>query len=147
RGDLIELQAVAVAFDATEGASTSVVTHTVGADATALPAVLDEQTVTVTGGLGHARIALAVTDAGTAAVQLYRVASGDTVDPDTDDVGAPVAVTPGLTTTVIDGDATRVTLVADGDFGSGAAWTPGANWAIAAGQAQHTEDPPWPRTA
>jgi len=138
RGDLVELQAVAVAFDATEGAYTSVVTHTVGADATALPAALDEQTVTVTGGLGHARIELAVTDAETAAVQLYRVASGDTVDPDTDAVGDPVAVTPGLTTTIIDGDATRVTLVADGDFGSAAGWTLGANWAIAGGQAQHS---------
>jgi len=71
-------------------------------------------------------------------VQLYRVASGDTVDPDTDAVGDPVAVTPGLTTTIIDGDATRVTLVADGDFGSAAGWTLGANWAIAGGQAQHS---------
>jgi len=138
RGDIIELQAVAVALDATEGASTSVVTHTVGADATALPVALDEETITVTGGLGHARIELAVTDAETAAVQLYRVASGGTLDPDADAVGQPVAVTPGLTTTITDGDATRTTLLGNGDFGSGAAWTLGANWTISVGQAQHT---------
>ncbi|MCD1621046.1 hypothetical protein K7H20_23660, partial [Salipiger manganoxidans] len=77
-------------------------------------------------------------DPATVAVQLYRTAAGAAFDPETDALGEPRPVTPGATVTLVDGDATRASLLADGGFDEFGVWTAGSGWTVGGGQASHT---------
>lgn len=136
-GALVELRAVAIAVDGTEGAHTVLVEHTIGTDATALPDDLEAGSIMVSGGLGNATISMGIPEGGTTAVQLYRVPGGDTLDEELHAIGAPVSVSPGTTATVVDGDATRQTLITNGGFDTADDWTAGMGWTIEAGAASH----------
>ncbi|EPX82107.1 TipJ family phage tail tip protein [Salipiger mucosus] len=134
-GEILELRARALGVDGTAGSYTPTVTHTVGTGAVEQPDDLETQAISASGGLGHAAISIAVPAGGTTQVQLYRVPAGDTLDTDLHAVGDPVAVTAGTTVTVIDGDATRDTLLANGYFDADTDWSKGLGWTIGAGVA------------
>jgi hypothetical protein len=136
-GDTVELRAVAIAIDDNESAYSPTITHVFGSGNAPEAQVLDAAAVTITGGLGHVVIALAVSDYATTKVQPYRVPDGETLDTDTHALGSPIAVTPGQTTSFIDGDATRATLLAEGEFDNGFVWTAAGGWTISAGLASH----------
>ncbi|MGB1035573.1 MAG: hypothetical protein ACPGVS_11160, partial [Primorskyibacter sp.] len=122
----VELRAVALAEDGTASAPTESVTHTVGGASADRPDALDDAAVGVTGGMGHARITVAVNDDNaTTHLVLYRVPQGDTLDPDAHAFGAAVAVTRGTTAVMIDGDATRSNLLGNPDFADVSVWSAG----------------------
>ncbi|MGB0440380.1 MAG: hypothetical protein ACPGFC_09800, partial [Paracoccaceae bacterium] len=134
----VELRAVALAEDGTASAPTESVTHTVGGASADRPDALDDAAVGVTGGMGHARITVAVNDDNaTTHLVLYRVPQGDTLDPDAHAFGAAVAVTRGTTAVMIDGDATRSNLLGNPDFADVSVWSAGTGWTIASGAATH----------
>ncbi|MCD1620012.1 hypothetical protein K7H20_18300, partial [Salipiger manganoxidans] len=137
-GQEVQLRAKAVAFDGDESPTNTTLTHVIGASAAPVPAALDPEGIVVSGGLGHATLALAVSDPATVAVQLYRTAAGAAFDPETDALGPPRAVTPGATVTLVDGDATRASLLADGGFDEFGVWTAGSGWTVGGGQASHS---------
>ena len=137
RGDEVDLRAVAIASDGTEGPASATVAVEIGGKDDPIPAALDDDAIDVDGGLGAISIRLAATDdAATERVQVYRAATGVTLDPGSHAVGR-FGVSPRSTVTYIDGDGTRETLVEGGKFGSGADWTLDANWSIASGVATH----------
>ena len=137
RDAAIDVYAVAnsVFGDPSAAAATQQFTVT-GGDA-ALPAELDTDTMTVVGGLGHATVTV-TTGSDTAEVQLFRAPDGDTLDVATDAIASRVAVAGNSTVALVDGDATRSTIVSNGEFASAADWTAGGGWTIAAGVATHT---------
>ncbi|WP_425099128.1 TipJ family phage tail tip protein [Tropicibacter sp. S64] len=137
-GTVVELRAASVSIDGDLSAYTATVTHEVGSGNVPLATALDVQQISITGRLGRAEIAVAVSDANTAKVQVYRVPDGDTLDVDVHAVGSPLTVANGQTTTIIDGDATRINLLSNGTFDSGSDWTAGGGWSIAGGEAAHT---------
>ena len=136
-GETVQLRAVAIAGDGTEGSYTSIIEHLVGSGAQALPTSLDASAITAEGGLGHATLTLGIPPGGTTAVQIYRVPSGDTLDAQTHAAGSPVSVIPGSSITIIDGDETRVTRLVNGEFSIDSDWTKGTDWTITTGVAQH----------
>ncbi|AWI83073.1 phage tail protein [Alloyangia pacifica] len=136
-GETIQLRAVAIARDGTEGSYTSIIEHLVGSGAEALPTSLDASAITAVGGLGHARLTLGIPPGGTTEVQLYRVPAGGTLDVQAHAVGAPIPVISGVSVTVIDGDETRVTQLVNGEFSIDSDWTKGTGWTISTGVAGH----------
>lgn len=136
-GDVIELRATAYNLAGNPGGTSSVLEYTVDYAAPAVPAALDEASILVSGGLGHAAITLVATDVNTTHVTICRVPDGDTFDADTHAI-ATIAVTPGIAISLADGDPTRVNLLGDPGFDTGAGWTAGGGWAITGGQAIHT---------
>ncbi|MCD1621025.1 hypothetical protein K7H20_23555, partial [Salipiger manganoxidans] len=136
-GQEVQLRAKALAFDGDESLYNTTLTHVIGASAAPVPAALDPEGIVVSGGLGHATLALAVSDPATVAVQLYRTPAGASFDPGTDALGEPRPVTPGATVTLVDGDATRASLLADGGFDEFGVWTAGSGWTVGGGQASH----------
>jgi hypothetical protein len=120
-GDVVELRARAEDFDGDFGDYTSTETFTVGSDAAALAATPNLATLSVTAGLGVANVTLSHSDANTTRIQIFRTADGAGLDTDTDTVGAPVSVLSGQTVGFVDGDSTRVDLLA-------ASWTAGSGW-------------------
>lgn len=136
--DAVEIRARSLAFDGTPSAWTDTEVVDVGDSAGTRPIALDDETITVTPGLGHVAIQFAVSDSNTAEVQIYRVPDGDTLDPDLHAVGAPIAVVAGGTYAFIDGDSTRVDLALNGTFDSAANWTEGTGWSIGSGVATHS---------
>ncbi|WP_158243255.1 hypothetical protein, partial [Acidimangrovimonas sediminis] len=80
-GDFVDLQAVAIASDGSESGIAGPITVTIGANDPAVPAALDSDAITVTGGIGAATIRVGTTDdAATTQIQIYRVAAGDVLD-------------------------------------------------------------------
>jgi hypothetical protein len=135
-GDAVELRALADA-SGTPGPYTAILTVIIGSEDPAIPAALDSQSIMVTGGLGHADLSIAVGGSPAPAyLQIYRVPTGDTLDPGIHQV-ARIAASPNTTTAFVDGDATRQTLIADGSFANPAAWTAGTGWTVASGVATH----------
>ncbi|MGR3480369.1 TipJ family phage tail tip protein [Salipiger marinus] len=137
-GQEVQLRARAVAFDGDESPYNTTLTHVIGASAAPVPAALDPEGIVVSGGLGHATLALAVSDPATVTVQLYRTPAGASFDPGTDALGEPRPVTPGATVTLVDGDATRASLLEDGGFDEFGVWTAGSGWTVGGGQASHS---------
>jgi hypothetical protein len=137
-GNPVQLRCRAVSPAGVPGPYTTVVTVTVGGADLPTPADLDDSTVSIAALLGGAVVLFSTTDdANTASVQIYRSMSS-TLDRETDAAGVPGAVLPSQSYSVPIGDSTRVTMVAGGDFASGAAWTYGSDWAVAGGVATHT---------
>ncbi|TMV09813.1 phage tail protein [Ruegeria sediminis] len=137
--DEINLRAVAIAEDTTESPYTATLSVTVGGDAIALPGQLDAGAIDVVGNLGHARITVATpADPAISTIQIYRVPNGSTLDRNVHAAGAPIAVVAGSTLSHVDGDGTRVNLLANSGFDSSSDWVADANWSIASGLAQHT---------
>ncbi|MGH1417106.1 MAG: hypothetical protein ACRBB0_26720, partial [Pelagimonas sp.] len=134
-GAEVELRLTALNLDTVPGASGPVLTFQFNAQPA--PLALDEEAIRVTGGLGHAALSFVVSDVTTASVMICRVPDGAVLDRDLHEI-ATVPVTPGLTTSVIDGDATRQDLLEAGQFDSTGAWVPGAGWSIASGSAAHS---------
>ena len=138
-GDAVKLRARAVTRGGAEGPWSATVEVEIGAKDPPAPAALDEDAIEAEGGMGSVRVTLATTaDTATASVQLYRVPSGDALDPEAHAVGDPFAVSPGATLTYVHGDGTRRNLVEGGDFASATGWTLGAGWAVSGGLATHS---------
>lgn len=136
-GDVVEIKALAVALGGTPGPETNVVTVTIGAGDEPVPGTLSGE-IAVEGGLGSAVITVATpADASIAAIQIYRVPSGNALDRETHAAGNPIAAEPSTTLQKLDGDGTRVNLISNGGFDDGGSWTLGSGWSIAAGRATH----------
>lgn len=117
---------------------TTEVTIVVGAGDAAIPVALDEEAISVTTLLGGALIQLATGgDAATTHVQVYRSTSAS-LDRLTDAVGEPYAVSPVQSYSFALGDTTRANLLTDSGFNNPSAWTHGAGWEVASGEATHT---------
>ena len=139
--DVVELRARAEDFDGDFGAYTATSTFTVGSDLAALPAEIDLESVTVTAGLGVASITVAVGDANTAYVAIFRTEDGVTFDSDTDLIGAGAAeadedflgqpVAGGQPVNYTDGDSTRTDLL-------GSTYTAGGGWGSTTLPSTHT---------
>ncbi|ALF02095.1 host specificity protein J [Salipiger abyssi] len=140
-GDQVELRAVAIAVGDTESAYSPVVTITVGQDDPALPDDLDAQAITASSGLGSATITMAVPSGATTGMQLFRVPAGGMLDTEMHAVGDPVPVTAGSTISLMDGDATRQTIIANGQFSDASAWVAGTGWTIESGYAAASATP------
>ncbi|RAK09910.1 hypothetical protein ATI53_10621, partial [Salipiger aestuarii] len=133
-GDVVALYAVAVGFGGAISDPGALITYSVGDGDLALPSSLDADGMIAAGGLGHAVLTIPIPAGDTQQVQIYRVPTGDTLDRDLHAAGAPVPVSAGITSSIVDGDATRRTLVDALETGSD--WTPGAGWTLS-GVADH----------
>ena len=137
-GDLVEIRAAGISASGITGPYTVTVTIIVGEQDADIPAALDEAGITVTTLLGGALIQIATgDDAATTALQVYRSTS-DTLDRETDAVGAPLAVAPQSSYSTTLGDTTRENLIAGGAMDNATTWTLDAGWAVASGVATHT---------
>ena len=77
----------------------------------------------------------------TTRLQIYRAPVGDTLDRAAHAVGRPVLVSAGITSSIVDGDATRTDLLT-GAWSGGAGWTPGPDGgSAAAGSASSLRQP------
>ena len=137
RDAVINVYAVSTSVFGDQSAASATQNFTVTGAEVALPTALDDDTMSVVGGLGNAAITF-TTASDTAQVQLFRVPDGDTLDTATDAAGVPVTVSANTTVTLVDGDATRFNLLSNGDFATTSNWTAGGGWSIAAGVATHT---------
>lgn len=136
----IELFATAVSVFGGAGSvsdPTTTETFTVAGVEVTLPTALALGGISATGGLGSVQLTIS-TQADTAEVQLFRVPAGTALDVDTHQLGDPRSVTPGSTVGLIDGDATRQTLLTAGDMSNAGAWTTSGGVAVTGGQAVHT---------
>jgi len=135
---LLHLRAHAVSPAGVAGPTTAVISITVGAGIADIPAVFDDDAVTVTTLLGGARISFATgTDANTTQVQLFRSTSA-VLDRETDAVGEPLSVTPLQSYALEVGDTSRVDLIHGGGMNDAGDWDLDAGWAVAGGLATHT---------
>ncbi|WP_437160428.1 MULTISPECIES: TipJ family phage tail tip protein [unclassified Marinovum] len=134
-GEDVEIRARSLAVGGTESAYSPTVSIIVGEDDPELPGLIDGQTLRAEDGLGHATITVAIAPGATTELQLYRVPAGDTLDVDIHATGAPVPATAGSTLSVVDGDATRQSIVANGQFSDASAWSAGTGWSIGTGHA------------
>jgi hypothetical protein len=136
-GDQIQMQAYAVAVDGTESPATAILTVDVGGGTNQLPPAIEAASVMVEGAMGHARIIFAQPGAPAAQVRLFRVPFGFTLDRETHVLGDPIAGLSGTTVEYIDGDATRLNLLANVDFDGAAPWVEGTDWTVSGDQASH----------
>lgn len=137
-GDVVEIKALAIALGGTPGPETNVVAHTIGSGDEPVPGALTGS-ISAEGGLGSAIITIATpADSTIAAIQIYRVPAGDALDKEVHAAGSPIAAEPSTTLQKLDGDGTRVNLIANGSFDSGGSWTLGTDWAISSGAATHS---------
>lgn len=136
QNEAVILRARAIGPDGTPSAYTGAQTD-VGSDLGDPPPALDELAITATGGLGFARFDVAVPSPAIAYLRLYRVPSGDALNPEAHVVSNHLPVNAGSTETVIDGDATRRNLAVNGAFDTSADWSAGTGWSIAGGSASH----------
>ncbi|MBT9370267.1 phage tail protein [Rhizobium sp. CSW-27] len=135
-GNPVQMRAAAIAPDGTVGNYTTVITVTIGATDAALPAAIDDASVSTAAFLGSAAIIFSTSaDSATTQVRVYR-STNSTLDSG-DPVVATLDVTPSRSYTVLDGDTTRVTLLPNGSFGDASAWSLGTGWSIADGLATH----------
>jgi hypothetical protein len=136
-GQMVDISARAVSLSGLVSDWTVTLAPTIGFLDLEFPTALPADSATVTGGLGHASISFTTgDDDNLAKVQIYRTLAGTALNIATHNVGLPVSVLPLTSYTRIDGDATRVNLLANGDFASGAAWVFGTDWAVASGRAR-----------
>ncbi|WP_210162710.1 host specificity protein J [Pleomorphomonas koreensis] len=136
-GDPVQLRAYAVSPAGVAGPNTTVVMITVGGSDKPAPTDLDDVMISIAPLLGGAVVMFSSTgDINTVSVRIYRSTSS-TLDRDTDLV-ATIGTTPSQSYSQPIGDSTRETMIAGGSFASGAAWTYGADWDVAAGVATHT---------
>ncbi|WP_340688990.1 host specificity factor TipJ family phage tail protein [Salipiger thiooxidans] len=135
--EAIEIRARAYTRSGSGGTYTGTLDYTVGANLGETAIAPDVDLVSLVAGLGRVEIEISSGDPATRSVNIYRTANGDTFDEDTDLVGN-LTILSGQTKTYIDGDATRVDQVVDGDMSNAASWTAGGGWAISGGAATHT---------
>nr|WP_272212412.1 hypothetical protein [Marinicella sp. W31]MDC2878327.1 hypothetical protein [Marinicella sp. W31] len=139
KGQTVDIRVYAIGGGGTEGAASGTVAVTIGANDPVIPGALNTGSITAAGGLGFARVSLVTTaDEATAALQLYRVPAGGTLDRDIHRTGAPVAVVPSSSINLADGDTTRASLINNGAFSSADTWSPEGGWSISGGKATHT---------
>ena len=121
QGDEVEMKAFATSQADVDGPSSATVTFVVGEGDVGIPAALDSELIEVIGGLGNAQVIITPPDnANLAKVQIYRSRSA-VLDRETDAAGAPIAVSPFITSTTNFGDVTRANLL-------GETWTLGGGW-------------------
>lgn len=135
-GVTVELVATATALGGEVGPA-STLTVVVGSDTASAPAPINLESLVVAGDLGHSVIALANADPDVEQVRFFRVPDGDTLDTATHSIGT-VSAPVGETVSLIDGDASRVTLLQNGELDAAAGWTAGGGWVISGGAATHT---------
>lgn len=137
-GGVAEIRAFALSETGTISPSSPIIAFANGSDL-ATPDVIPYDVITVTGGLGNAKIALTTTDdTATGQLQLYRVPAGVTLDRATHLTGTPIAVSPATEYELVSGDASRTSILADGSFDTPSSWTTDAGWTITGGAAVHT---------
>lgn len=122
----------------TPGAYTAIVSIVVGAQDPEIPSQIDPDGVQALGSMGRAVLGISISGSNNIdKVQVYRAPFGVALDTATQAVQAPFNVTPNSTTTFVDGDATRNTLISDGSFADGSGWTAGVGWMVPGGKASH----------
>lgn len=137
--DLVHFRVRAVAEDGTRsGYATEDVT---GGDGYTMPGAIDDNGISVTGGLGHAEIVVAQSSDQAELLQIYRTPAGVDLVPTLHAIGDVVTATPGGTYTIVDGDGTRTTSLVNGGFDSALNWTVSDGWSISAGVATNTPGP------
>lgn len=137
KDDVVEIRARAVATGLS--ANTSIVTHTIGTADPDAPAAIDPDGVNALGSMGRAVLGVSIAASSTAkTAQIYRVADGEVLNAGADKIQTPIAVTAGSTTSFVDGDATRTTILSGGSFNSAAGWNTSPGWTIANDEATHT---------
>lgn len=88
--------------------------------------------------LGNAVLSLTTpNDSHVKSVKLYRKATGSGLNTAVDAPITTLSVGASSSYTYTDGDATRSTLISNGDFASSAGWFIGAGWSISGGFASH----------
>lgn len=90
--------------------------------------------------LGNVQLSVTTgNDSHVRTVQLYRVATGASFDPNTATVvGNPLFVGPSSTASYTEGDATRVNALTNGDFATDTVWTKNSGWTISGGSANRS---------
>ncbi len=135
--DQVELRARAFAHT-TSSIDTAVIQTVIGSSDPAVPDALDVNAVLSIGGMGHATLSVGLpSDTYTSQVQVYRAPSGTALDRSLHAVRDAEIVAPGSTFVFVDGDATRVNLLENGQFNDAQFWVPGAGWSVATGVAAH----------
>lgn len=129
--DEIEIR-VAAFYLTTSSGYTEVINVIVGGRDPDIPTAFEEESVVVSGSLGHANLAVTFSEASSARkVQFYRTPAGVALDKSVHAIGTPVAPTNGPTVHYQDGDATRVNLLPAAISGVSAnnSWTADGNTA------------------
>lgn len=126
-GQPVEIRAASVSETGVKGPYTAILRLTVGSKDAGIPTALDEDTFSLSGGLGGLVVNFATADdPNTSAVQIYRSLSA-TLSRETDATGAAVEVEPNRSYQPELGDGSRVNLAAM------PTWTLGTDWAEANG--------------
>lgn len=125
-----------ISAEGVSGPYTVVISVIVGGDDAAIPAALDDASITVTTLLGGALIQFGNgSDPVTTQVQIYR-STEPLLDREADAVGDPVGVAPQQSFSATLGDTTRSNLLAHPEFDD-VSWAASAGWSIASGAATH----------
>jgi hypothetical protein len=128
-GQMVDISARAVSISGLVSDWTITLTPTIGFLDLVFPQSLPTDAAVVTGSLGHASISFTTgDDENLAKVQIYRTLAGTALNIATHTVGLPVSVVPLTSYTRIDGDASRVNLIANGSFATDVGWDFGAGW-------------------
>lgn len=135
RGDAVELRAKAIAAGNISSGYTTTASVVIGAEDGDIPGAAITN-VNVTALLGATSIAFQTTDdASIAAVQIARATTTNFMD--AAPVAAAIPVERSRPYTFTDGDATRATIIAVGDFSTAGTWAYGNNWSLSSGKAVH----------
>jgi hypothetical protein len=87
--------------------------------------------------LGRATLSFATAnDTHLKKIALYRAPAGIPLDQNVH-TKIEIGAAPGTSFSYVDGDATRVNLLSNGDFATDTVWSKGAGWTIASGKATH----------
>lgn len=136
-GQVVTVRAYALAIDGTESDPADTRSIVIGSGAL-LPAAIPEELIAIAPNLGHVRVTLDTPeDPALRRVQLFRVPSGATLNRGLHLAGDPWVVVAGSSVVRVDGDATRVNLLAAPSFGIASPWTAGDGWTISGGVAAH----------
>ena len=111
------------------GAYSATLDYLVGADSVDLAGTPDTGSISAVADLGRAVLEIAVADAYTDELRIFRTAFGDTLDTETDEIGT-IAVGRNASVTYVDGDATRTNLLAGGSFNDAGPWTAGGGLSL-----------------
>ncbi|WP_411034543.1 hypothetical protein [Shinella sp. BYT-45] len=136
-GDTVEWEPRAISVNNIPSAWGTTRETTIGADDPVAPDALNSDLIVVTGGLGKGDIFFTIPGdtENITHVQLYHNVTG-VLDAGTDAVLAPVAVEAGGSYARVHGDASRASLLANGDFAAAAPPpTLGTGWTVAGGKA------------
>lgn len=138
----IQLRARSLAADGTPSPYTAIINIRIGSTDADIPGGLPTESIAVIGRLGFATLNFSVGNDGTDRVKIYR-STASSYDPETDAIGTPVTVEAGKSYSLIDGDASRTSVLINGTFDNGDGWSPiNPGWSFEGGRATHVSGYP-----